>query len=80
MDSVEHDNRALADTILELADLCLFVTTATRYADRVPWDVLARAARRRVPSWWSSTGSGRGTPPRWWGTSGGCWGTRPWRG
>lgn len=49
VDSVEHDNRALADTLLELADLCVFVTTATRYADRVPWDVLARAEQRRLP-------------------------------
>ena len=49
VDSVEHDNRALADTLLELADLCVFVTTATRYADRVPWDVLARAEQRRMP-------------------------------
>jgi energy-coupling factor transporter ATP-binding protein EcfA2 len=49
VDSVEHDNRALADTLLELADLCVFVTTATRYADRVSWDVLARAEQRRVP-------------------------------
>ena len=49
VDSVEHDNRALADTLLELADLCVFVTTATRYADRVPWDVLARAEQRRIP-------------------------------
>lgn len=49
LDSVEHDNRALADTLLELADVCVFVTTATRYADRVPWDVLARAEQRRIP-------------------------------
>ena len=49
VDSVEHDNRALADTLLELADLCVFVTTATRYADRVPWEVLARAGQRRIP-------------------------------
>lgn len=49
IDSVEHDNRALADALLERADLCLFVTTATRYADRVPWDVLARVAARGLP-------------------------------
>lgn len=49
VDSVEHRNRAIADTLLELADLCVFVTTATRYADRVPWDVLARAEQRRIP-------------------------------
>lgn len=49
IDSVEHDNRALADALLERADLCLFVTTATRYADRVPWDVLGRVAERGLP-------------------------------
>ncbi len=49
IDSVEHDNRALADALLERADLCLFVTTATRYADRVPWDVLGRVAARGLP-------------------------------
>ncbi|MBX3030168.1 MAG: 50S ribosome-binding GTPase [Chloroflexi bacterium] len=49
IDSVEHDNRALADALLERSDLCLFVTTATRYADRVPWDVLARIAERGMP-------------------------------
>ena len=35
------------DRLVEAADLGIFVTTATRYADRVPWDVLARAARAR---------------------------------
>jgi energy-coupling factor transporter ATP-binding protein EcfA2 len=49
IDSVEHDNRALADALLEQADMCLFVTTATRYADRVPWDVLGRIAERGLP-------------------------------
>lgn len=49
IDSVEHANRDLADTLLEVADLCFFVTTATRYADRVPWDVLARVEQRRLP-------------------------------
>ncbi len=49
IDSVEHANRQLADTLLEVADLCFFVTTATRYADRVPWDVLARVEQRRLP-------------------------------
>lgn len=49
IDSVEHGNRELADTLLEVADLCVFVTTATRYADRVPWDVLARVEQRRLP-------------------------------
>jgi energy-coupling factor transporter ATP-binding protein EcfA2 len=49
IDSIEHDNRLLSDTLLEIADLCVFVTTATRYADRVPWDVLARIEQRGLP-------------------------------
>jgi len=48
VDSVEHADRALADHLLEAADLAIFVTTATRYADRVPWDVLARAQQRQL--------------------------------
>ena len=46
IDSVVHANRAAAGTLLGAADLWLFVTTAARYADAVPWDVL-RAARDR---------------------------------
>lgn len=49
IDSVEHANRELADRLAEAADLCLFVTTATRYADRVPWEVLARLRERGLP-------------------------------
>jgi energy-coupling factor transporter ATP-binding protein EcfA2 len=49
IDSVEHANRELADHLVEAADLCLFVTTATRYADRVPWLVLARVRERGLP-------------------------------
>jgi len=49
IDSIEHANRDLADRLAEAADLCLFVTTATRYADRVPWDVLARVRERQLP-------------------------------
>ena len=49
IDSVERDNRELADLLLEAADLCVFVTTATRYADLVPWQVLSRAQERGLP-------------------------------
>ena len=49
IDSVERDNRALADILLEAADLCVFVTTATRYADLVPWEVLRRVRDRGLP-------------------------------
>ena len=49
IDSVERDNRELADVLLEVSDLCVFVTTATRYADLVPWQVLRRAQERGLP-------------------------------
>ena len=49
IDSVERDNRLLADILLEACDLCVFVTTATRYADLVPWQVLRRVQERGVP-------------------------------
>ena len=49
IDSIEHANRALADRLVEAADLCLFVTTATRYADQVPWAVLGRVRERGLP-------------------------------
>jgi len=46
VDSVEERNRALAGQLLAAADLWLFVTSAARYADQVPWDYLRRAAER----------------------------------
>jgi energy-coupling factor transporter ATP-binding protein EcfA2 len=49
LDSVEKENRELADRLIEGADLGVFVTTATRYADRVPWEVLARIRERGLP-------------------------------
>jgi energy-coupling factor transporter ATP-binding protein EcfA2 len=49
LDSIEHANREMADHLVEAADLCLFVTTATRYADRVPWAVLVRVRERGLP-------------------------------
>ena len=49
VDSIEHENRFAADRLVEAADLCIFVTTATRYADRVPWDVLERVRQRGLP-------------------------------
>ncbi|MFL5757508.1 MAG: GTPase [Chloroflexota bacterium] len=49
VDSIEHANRELADRLAEAADLAIFVTTATRYADRVPWDVLHRVRDRGLP-------------------------------
>ena len=49
VDSVERDNRELADALVESCDLCVFVTTATRYADLVPWEVLRRVRERGLP-------------------------------
>ena len=49
IDSIEHANRALADHLVEAADLAIFVTTATRYADRVPWEVLGAGPRAGLP-------------------------------
>jgi hypothetical protein len=46
IDSVERRNRALAAGLLAAADLWLFVTSAARYADQVPWDFLRAAAER----------------------------------
>jgi energy-coupling factor transporter ATP-binding protein EcfA2 len=46
VDSVVEANRELATQLLAAADLWLFVTTAARYSDAVPWDFLTRAAGR----------------------------------
>jgi energy-coupling factor transporter ATP-binding protein EcfA2 len=46
IDSVLAENRALANQLLAAADAWLFVTTAARYADAVPWEFL-HAARDR---------------------------------
>src|SRR5918998_1260537 len=46
IDSVVDANRALARQLLAAADAWLFVTTAARYADAVPWELL-HAARDR---------------------------------
>ncbi len=49
IDSVLAENRALANQLLAAADAWLFVTTAARYADAVPWEFL-RGARDRGTS------------------------------
>ncbi|MGC4808037.1 ABC transporter [Micromonospora sp. DT233] len=48
IDSVVDANRALAGQLLAAADLWLFVTTAARYADAVPWELLHTARSRGV--------------------------------
>lgn len=46
IDSVVTANRDLAGQLLAAADLWIFVTTAARYADAVPWDLLREASER----------------------------------
>lgn len=46
IDSIDRGNRELAAQLLAAADLWLFVTSAARYADQVPWDYLRAAAER----------------------------------
>ncbi|MET1063912.1 MAG: dynamin family protein, partial [Arthrobacter sp.] len=48
VDSISADNRKLAGQLLAAADLWLFVTTANRYADAVPWRLLLNAASRDI--------------------------------
>ena len=48
IDSVVEANRHLAVQLLGAADLWLFVTTAARYGDALPWEMLRTAAERGV--------------------------------
>lgn len=46
IDSVVTTNRELATQLLSAADMWMFVTTAARYADAVPWEFLRSAVTR----------------------------------
>ena len=48
IDSLVETNRDLAVQLLQAADLWIFVTTAARYADAMPWELLRQAADRGV--------------------------------
>ncbi|MDO4413092.1 ABC transporter [Cutibacterium sp.] len=48
IDSVVARNRDLAAQLLQAADLWIFVTSAARYADAVPWDFLNEAQERHA--------------------------------
>lgn len=48
-DSVVEEHREIAEEVLAVADLCIFVTSAQRYADAVPWEFLDQALRRGLP-------------------------------
>ena len=46
IDSIVTTNRELGEQLFAAADLWLFMTTAARYADAVPWQLLDRARSR----------------------------------
>ena len=47
-DSIDDTNRALASQLLAAADLWIFVTTPSRYADNLVWTFLKDAASRDI--------------------------------
>jgi energy-coupling factor transporter ATP-binding protein EcfA2 len=49
IDSTSTRHRALAEVIIDNADVIVFVTSALRYADDVPWQILRRARSRGAP-------------------------------
>lgn len=48
LDSVHASNRALADQLVEMADMWVFVTTGSRYGDALPWQRLRDAIDRGI--------------------------------
>jgi len=49
LDSTELAHRVAAETMIDNADVIVFVSSALRYADLVPWEVLRRARSRGAP-------------------------------
>lgn len=49
IDSTSVDHRQMSEALIDSADVVLFVTSALRYADEVPWTVLRRARERGAP-------------------------------
>lgn len=48
LDSVHAANRELADQLVEMADIWVFVTTGSRYGDALPWQRLRDAVERGI--------------------------------
>ena len=48
INSIDRKNRALSGQLLKAADLWLFVSSAARYADAVPWQFLTEAIERNA--------------------------------
>lgn len=46
IDSTSTDHRGMAEALIDSADVVVFVTSALRYADAIPWQMLRRAESR----------------------------------
>ncbi len=49
LDSVEPENRALAEDIITFSDLIIFVTSQEKYADQTPFDFIRTASHDQKP-------------------------------
>jgi hypothetical protein len=49
IDSTSREHRAIAETMIDNADVVVYVSSALRYSDQVPWEVLRRAHSRGTP-------------------------------
>lgn len=49
IDSTSREHRLVAESMIDSADVVVFITSALRYADEVPWAVLRRAVSRGAP-------------------------------
>jgi GTPase SAR1 family protein len=49
IDSTSREHRAMAETMIDNADVVVYVSSALRYSDQVPWEVLRRAHSRGTP-------------------------------
>ena len=49
IDSTVTEHRVMAENLIDCADVVVMVTSALRYADLVPWEVLRRAMSRGTP-------------------------------
>ena len=49
IDSTAIEHRVTAERLIDCADIVVMVTSALRYADLVPWEVLRRAMSRGTP-------------------------------
>lgn len=48
-DSTSPEHRRMTENMIDVADVVVFVTSALRYADAVPWQVLRRSVARGAP-------------------------------